>query len=53
MAGQQFSAHARNKNFGSLDDRNEFLNVDKNKCSVNQAVDVGRIDRIMPIADFG
>ena len=30
-----------------------FLNVVKNKYSVNQAVDVGRIDRFMPIAIFG
>ena len=50
MIGLQFSAHARSKNFGSSDDMNGFLNVAKNKYSVNQAVDVGRIDRLMPIA---
>ena len=37
----KFFVHARSKNFGSLDDVNEFLNVAKNEYSVNQAVDVG------------
>ena len=50
--GHQFFAHARSKNFGILDDVHEFINVAKNKYSVNQAVDVGRIDRVMPIAIF-
>ena len=31
-------AYARSKNFGSLDDINEFFNVAKNDYSVNQAV---------------
>ena len=31
-------AYARSKNFGSLDDINEFFNVVKNDYSVNQAV---------------
>ena len=44
-------AYARSKNFGSLDDINEFFNVAKNDYTVNQAV--GRIDRFMPIAIFG
>ena len=53
MAGHQFFAHASNKNFGSLDDMYDFLNVVPNKKSVNKAVDVGRIDRFMQIAIFG
>ena len=46
MVGHQFFAHASNKNFGSLDDmnQNDFL---------NQAVEVGRIDRLIQIAIFG
>ena len=54
MAGQQFFVHASNKNFGSLDDIYDSLNVVKNKYYlVNQAVDVGKIDRFMQIAMFG
>ena len=40
MAGQQLFAHASNKNFGSLDDIYDSLNVAKNKYSVNQAVEL-------------
>ena len=32
--GHQFYAHARSKNYGILDDANEFQNVAKNKYSV-------------------
>ena len=53
MVGHQFFAHASNKNVRSLDVINDFLNVAKNEYSLNQAVDVGRIDRFMQIAIFG
>ena len=45
MVGKQFFAHASDKNFESLDDiLDDSLNVAKNKYSVNQVVDVGRMD---------
>ena len=53
MVGHQFFAHARSKDFGILNNMNKSMNVAKNKYSVNQAVNVGRIDRFMPIVIFG